>query len=335
MSESALANEGMIPRVSVVIPIYNREKTIGRAIEGCLAQGLDDLEIVLVDDCSTDDLEVALQPFAGDERVRLVRQPVNQGVSAARNRGVQEARGELIAFLDSDDAWHPTKLTRQLAAVAELPTSKNFACGTLTEVISDSAPTSVTPTRRKPADLRLGDYMFVRKVRRRLPLVDDERAGKGDGYFVHVSSVLLPRRLALETPFRTSLNQYEDLAFLIDLERKGTEFMLIEEALATQHDDWRPGRLGNRDDVERGQRFLSEMGDGLSNEARLAFETSHLAHLYTRDRPLFTLRLTLDAFRRGLIGPRSVLGIVFRSLFGQGNHRLVRDGLNTLRFGRN
>jgi glycosyltransferase involved in cell wall biosynthesis len=323
----------MTPLISIVIPIFNRADTIGRAIESCLAQTYDRFEIVLVDDCSTDDLPSALQPFAEDQRIRLVGHAVNQGVSAARNTGVQNAKGDLVAFLDSDDAWYPTKLERQVAKAGSLEEDRPYLCGALTEVVSDQAPTRITPTRCKTRDVRFGDYMFVHCVRNRLPLVADSRAAHADGYFIHLSSALLPRPLALATPFRTSLNQYEDLAFLVDIESRGAKVILVEEPLAIQYDDVRPGRLGNRDDVDRGRRFLREMGDALSKDAHLAFETSHLAHLYAKNRPFHTMRIVLSAFSRGLIGPRSVVGILFRSLFGQGGHKSFRDGLSRLRFG--
>lgn len=323
----------MTPLISIVIPVFNRADTIVRALEGCLAQTYERIEIVLVDDCSTDDLQSALKPFKGDERVRLVRHAHNQGVSAARNTGIQHAKGDLIAFLDSDDAWYPTKLERQWSEVAARDDDQLFLCGTLTEVVSDEAPTKVIPARSKPDDIRFGDYMFVRKVRQKLPLVADDRAIRADGYFVHLSSVLLPKKLALETPLRTTLNQYEDLAFVIDLEDKGAKLVLVEEPLAIQYDDQRPGRLGKQDDIDRGHRFLREMGDALSPDARLAFETSHLAHLYAKARPFHVIRMTAQAFMRGLIGPRTVCGILFRSFLGQGIHRIFRDGLSKLRFG--
>lgn len=323
----------MTPLISIVVPIFNRAGTVGRAVEGCLLQTYERIEIVLVDDCSTDDLQSALKRFDGDERIRLVQHAHNQGVSAARNTGVQNASGDLIAFLDSDDAWYPRKLERQWSELAKFGDEQLFFCGALTEVVADEAPTKIIPARCKPDDVRFGDYMFVRKVRQKLPLVADDRAGRADGYFVHLNSVLLPRKLALETPFRTTLNQYEDLAFVIDLEERGASLILIEEPLAIQYDDQRPGRLGKQDDIDRGHRFLREMGDALSADARLAFETSHLAHLYARARPFHVARLTAQAFFSGLIGPRTVGGILFRSFLGQGIHRIFRDGLSKLRFG--
>jgi cellulose synthase/poly-beta-1,6-N-acetylglucosamine synthase-like glycosyltransferase len=89
--------------ISVVIPLFDKGRTVGRALRSVLAQPAPDLDVVVVDDGSTDDGPTAVEAL-GDPRVRLVRQR-NQGVSAARNRGVAEARHELVAFLDADDEW--------------------------------------------------------------------------------------------------------------------------------------------------------------------------------------------------------------------------------------
>jgi len=95
------------PLFSVVIPTYNREKFIGRAIRSVLRQSCDDYEIIVVDDGSTDRTRRVVQSFGG--RVRYIRQP-NRGPSEARNTGIRSARGEFIAFLDSDDRFLPNKL---------------------------------------------------------------------------------------------------------------------------------------------------------------------------------------------------------------------------------
>ena len=101
------------PAVTVIIPTYNRAPLLVRAIQSVLAQDWTDFEVLVVDDASTDDTTFAIERI-GDPRIRLIRQDRNQGVAAARNRGMREARGRFIAFLDSDDEWLPTKLSRQL-----------------------------------------------------------------------------------------------------------------------------------------------------------------------------------------------------------------------------
>ncbi|MDA1016301.1 MAG: glycosyltransferase family A protein [Planctomycetota bacterium] len=99
------------PRVSVVIPTYNRAEQTTRALESVWNQTFSDYEIVVVDDGSTDNTAEVLQQF--EPRIRLIRQP-NGGVSKARNHGVSASNGELIAFLDSDDEWLPNKLQQQV-----------------------------------------------------------------------------------------------------------------------------------------------------------------------------------------------------------------------------
>jgi len=314
----------LTPLISIVIPVYNRADMIGRTVEGCLAQTYPEIEIVLVDDCSTDGLGDALAPFLRERRVRLVSHAKNKGVSAARNSGVEAAKGDLIAFLDSDDVWLPTKLERQMALI-KAHDGDRFLCGTLTEVRSGKDMIRIRPKRLKPREVRIGDYLFVHRVRQRLPLVSYNGATLMEGFFAQTSSYLLPKKLADATPFRSTLNQYEDMAFLIDLDGKDVDFLLVEEPLTVQQDDDRPGRLGARDDLDRGYHFLGEVGDALSPDAKLAFEATHLAHLHGRARPGKVIGIVLRAFKRGLIAPKSVLGILFRSFLGQAGQRALRD----------
>jgi glycosyltransferase involved in cell wall biosynthesis len=105
-------------RVSALIPTYNRRTQVLRAIDSVLAQTAPVDEIVVVDDGSPDGSAEAIRSRYGS-RVTLLQQE-NAGVSAARNRGICEARGEWIAFLDSDDVWLPTKIERQFEALAAL-----------------------------------------------------------------------------------------------------------------------------------------------------------------------------------------------------------------------
>ncbi|KAE8764889.1 glycosyltransferase family 2 protein [Georgenia thermotolerans] len=121
----------MTPAVSVVIPSYNRSATIVPAIASVLRQTFTDLEVLVVDDGSTDDT-VAQAERLPDPRLRVLRSTANAGVSAARNRGVEHARGAWVAFQDSDDEWLPTKLEKQLARLGTAgPDHVGAYCGML------------------------------------------------------------------------------------------------------------------------------------------------------------------------------------------------------------
>ena len=107
-----------MPRVSVIIPTYNRVDVLRRAIDSVLAQTEEDFELLVVDDGSTDDTQAFLKTY-DDPRVRSICFGTNRGANVARNAGIEDANGTYVAFLDSDDEWHPQKLERQLALLDE------------------------------------------------------------------------------------------------------------------------------------------------------------------------------------------------------------------------
>jgi len=100
-----------IPKVSVVIPTYNCAQYIAEAIESVLNQTYKDFEIIVIDDGSTDNTQEIIKPYLN--KIKYIYQQ-NSGPSAARNRGIKEANGEYIAFLDADDIWLPQKLELQI-----------------------------------------------------------------------------------------------------------------------------------------------------------------------------------------------------------------------------
>lgn len=102
-------NKSIPPLVSVVIPTYNRERVIGRAIESVLRQTFSDFELIIVDDGSTDN-SCEIVGLYDDSRIRLIRNTQNQGANFCRNIGIKESKGKYIAFQDSDDEWTTDKL---------------------------------------------------------------------------------------------------------------------------------------------------------------------------------------------------------------------------------
>jgi glycosyltransferase involved in cell wall biosynthesis len=110
-----------LPLVSVVVPTFNRARVVGRTIESALAQTHEAIEVVVVDDGSTDDTKAAIEKsYGGDARVRYVHK-TNGGPASARNVGFEHARGEYVALLDSDDTWHPWKLALQIQCMERDP----------------------------------------------------------------------------------------------------------------------------------------------------------------------------------------------------------------------
>ncbi len=126
--------------ISVVIPLYNKESQINQTIQSVLRQSFQDFEIVVVDDGSTDNSVSEVKRF-NDPRIRIISQ-TNAGVSAARNRGIAEAKGEFIALLDGDDEWKPDYLATQYALTEKYPECDVFA----TDYEFRSSDGEVSPT---------------------------------------------------------------------------------------------------------------------------------------------------------------------------------------------
>jgi glycosyltransferase involved in cell wall biosynthesis len=108
-----------MPKVSIIIPAYNRLPMLKEAVDSVLNQDFEDFELIVVDDGSTDETEAEIKRYGG--RVKLLQHPQNKGVSAARNTGILHAKGKYIAFLDSDDLWVKGKLKIQASFLDENP----------------------------------------------------------------------------------------------------------------------------------------------------------------------------------------------------------------------
>ena len=162
------------PLVSVIIPTYNRAALVAQAVASALAQTWRDFEVLVVDDGSSDDTAASLAPFAG--QVTVLRRPSRGGVSAARNQGIAAARGQWLAFLDSDDLWLPEKLRRQWTFLEAHP--KLRLCQTEETWVRRGVRVNPPLSHRK-----MGGHIFLQSLARCL---------------VSPSAVLLHRRLIEE-----------------------------------------------------------------------------------------------------------------------------------------
>ena len=117
------------PLVSIIIPVYNSEKTVERAISSALSQTYPNIEVIAVDDASSDGSLAKMAEFK--DSVRIIAHEKNQNGSAARNTGASVARGEFLAFLDADDEFLPNKIERQVGRFFELTDEKQSLVATI------------------------------------------------------------------------------------------------------------------------------------------------------------------------------------------------------------
>ena len=194
-----------IGQISVIMAAYNAEKTINQAIESVLAQTYSNWELIVVNDCSSDQT-VALVEAYTDPRIRLINNPKNSGVSLTRARGADAAKGEWIAILDSDDAWTSDKLEKQ----AQLHIQKN-------------ANLMFTASRFMDADGNLIDWVLHAPEK-----IDYRRLLKQN--LVSNSSVLVRKEL-YQKHYVIGDGMHEDFACWLQILRTGEKAYGIDEPL--------------------------------------------------------------------------------------------------------
>lgn len=210
----------MSPRVSVIIPAYNRERTIARAISSVMTQSYQDFEIIVADDASQDST-VATVEHLHCERIRILTHDNNAGAAAARNTAIRAARGEYVAFLDSDDAWFPGKLDAQLAALRSCVSAGVSCTGVILHLID----------RGISCEYALPD---CDDWQRRLALGCDMRPG----------STLLARRQVFEQVglMDEDLRRFEDWDWMLRYATSGARVLILSEPMAHIYNV--RGRLG-------------------------------------------------------------------------------------------
>ena len=246
-------------KVSVVIPTYNREDIVSRAIDSVLEQTLSDVEVIVVDDASTDDTISVLESY--NDQIEYYRHEENKGGSAARNTGIKTASGEYIAFLDADDEWDPAKLERQLETL---------------EARSDEWVAVYCGIRHQ----RYGWTKVIANIVQYLPIIENETILREGGeeliksilmgdIFHGGSSTLLVKTDVVRSinGFDESFTRHQDLEFLIRILKRG-KLACVKEDLVTKYDTGRPSGA----DVEEAKsQYLSKFSDEINQLEREGF----------------------------------------------------------------
>src|SRR5271170_6897388 len=206
--------------VSAVIPTRGRAELLRRAVCSALAQTLREIEVVVVIDGADPATNLVVEELARqDPRVRQITLSASVGGSDARNRGVDAAAGEWIAFLDDDDEWLPGKLQAQLDAVRA--STAPALIGTCKMIARTPGRDYVWPRRMPAGDEQIGEYLLARRSLTR-----------GEGY-IQTSTLFVRRSLMLAQPFKSGQLKHQDTEWVLRLARlPGAEVVFAQQVLA-------------------------------------------------------------------------------------------------------
>lgn len=237
------------PLVSVVIPVFDRAGVLGRAVRSVFAQSLQDFELLVVDDGSTDDPGAVVASF-GDPRITLLRQP-RSNAAVARNTGIRNARGRYVAFLDSDDEWLPGHLERRVRLLED--TGADGVAGAYT--VSPSGEVRGLTPPAEPS--RLGNWLFC------------------EGGDLRCSTLCFRRDRLAEVLFDPGLRKHQDWDLCLRFARRFRMAVDTEPTVVVHATD--RSRMSARTDHAATARFIARHREHLDNHA-----TAHMLFCFIR-----------------------------------------------------
>jgi glycosyltransferase involved in cell wall biosynthesis len=301
-SPAALKEAAARPIFSVVIPTYQRADAIVGAVMSALEQTVMMIEVIVVVDGSTDDTQAALAAVS-DPRLRVIVQD-NQGAAAARNRGIDEARGRYIAFLDCDDRFLPHHLADLLPLVQQ--DDNVVAYG---QVLAD----------------RGGGRNFLKPPR---AIADGETI---DGYlmcdrgFIQTSSMALSRPLAEKVRYREDVRFGDDTDFAVRLSLAGARFVMTERPGTIWADSKTDQRLSHVRGNVGSLTWLRDLRPHISPRAFAAYMGWHAAKSIWPTSRARAMRYYLEAVCRGAFGPRLAATVFMQIVLPDPVYRRLTD----------
>jgi len=298
------------PLFTIVVPVFNRAHLIERTLKSVLAQTCQDFEIIVVDDGSKDDIEAAIAAI-GDPRIRLIRQE-NGGGGAARNNGIENALGQYIAFLDSDDLFMPDKLERY---AREFPVPETTVLYSSMNVDRGVDKYWVRPDRAITDGEDVGEYLFCANQ------------------LMQTSTLVVPSALAKKVKFDPALRRGQDLDFCIRLQRAGGVFRMLNEPLTIWFDDTEAGRTSYVKGYETSLNWLYRSEPILTEKARIGYRATVLAYHMGPVKPFVALRDLFNGWMYGGVSTRVTARQMLRAFLPRSFYRTMVNSFVS-KFGR-
>lgn len=281
------------PFFSIVIPTYNRAHILERAVQSCLNQTYKGFEIIVVDDCSTDNTQKVLKKFR-NKQIHYFVQPQNAGPSAARNRGIKEAKGSYIAFLDSDDTFMPGKLQAIYDAIQQEPDADKHIWYSQILLYRGENNQQVKPERAIGEHEAVADYFFA------------------DDGVISTCTLVIAKKVLEQISFDESLKNLEDPDLCIRLQQADYHFKMLPETLAVWYDDNNSDRISYQG-LEYKERWFEEHSEMLSKKARYGFLLRHIMPAKFWKQPVTSFRWLFAGLLAGSVTPKRALLLYLRS----------------------
>lgn len=292
-------------KYSIVVPAYNRGNCFYKLLESVFKQTYQNFELIIVDDGSTDNTGDIIKSIQ-DARIIYLYQD-NGGGSKARNTGIDAAKGEYIAFLDSDDVFTPNHLENALSILE----SGTHIC-TYTQVIVDRGDgvTFLKPPRALNRKEHISDYLLC------------------DRGFIQTSTLIVPAELAKKIKFNEEIGFGQDTDFAIRLASAGAEFHMIPEPGAIWDDAWNPNRLSSKRKHEQRMAWLNKIKPMITTKAYWADMGWHVAKGFAQQGDLLkAIKLYLNALIRGCYRLKMAIVVFLQVVLSANAYRKVADTL--------
>lgn len=290
------------PIFSVIIPVYNRAELLKRTITSVLRQELVDFEVLVIDDGSSDDIKSVVDGFS-DPRIRYHRQ-INRGASAARNAGIDLARGDYVAFLDSDDAYLPHHLVTMLSLLQSASGAVAYCPIVATRGKNGNF---IKPPRAIGSGENMATYLMC------------------DRGFVQTSGVCMSRRIAADIRYRDDAKFGDDTDFAIRLQLAGCPFIMAEAPGVVWSDDLDHDRLSDIRQPIGDLQWLDDLRPHIPARAYHGYKGWHQAKGLMQVAPFRAIGLYLKAAFQGSYSPRFAMVVLLQVVVPNRYYRRLSD----------
>jgi len=239
------------PLVSIIVPTFNREKLILRALESIFTQTYPNIEIIIVDDNSSDNTEGVVKEL-NRKNIKYFKHTQNTGGGGARNTGIVNANGTFLTFLDSDDEYVNDKIEIQVSYFLDSKCDdKTILFAPV--IMNDGKQSVILPQYRDIKDLNIIDYIFVEEG------------------LIQTNTIFLKSNFAKEVLFDNTLRKHQDYDFVLRASKLGAKFQMSEKPLTIWYTDFRTDRMGRKSEYEYSYNWLQKNRSSFSTQAYAKF----------------------------------------------------------------